>query len=210
MRALRRNAAPRRSGLILAGGASTRFRGTKALALLHGRPLVRWVGDTLERFCGELLVSIGVKDETSPFRETVPEAVLVRDRRGGRGPMEGLHRGCAAAHGDVVLVAPSDAPLLRPALYASLLSILGDHDAAVPRIDVLDPVRAVYRRESVLRTVEEDGDRIRSPSALIDRLDTAFLEGDALIRADPTLASFIDVNRRSDLDRALRAAEGLG
>jgi len=193
----------------LAGGASSRFRGTKGLALLRGRPLVRWVSDALGAFCSELLVSIGVEDEGSWLRETLPEAVFVRDQRGDRGPIEGLHRGCAAAHGDVVLVAPSDAPLLRPALYESLLSILGDHDAAVPRIDVLDPVRAVYRREAVLRILEE-GNRMRSPSALVERLDTVFLEGDALLRADPTLASFIDINRRSDLDKALRAAEALG
>ncbi len=193
----------------MAGGASSRFRGTKGLATLRGRPLVRWVGDALEPFCGELLLSIGVKDEAWRFLETLPEAMLVRDQWGNRGPIEGLHRGCAAAHGDVVLVAPSDAPLLRPALYESLLSILGDHDAAVPRIDVLDPIRAVYRREAVLRILEEEGNRMQSPSALVERLDTALLEGDALVRADPTLASFIDVNRRSDLEKALRAAEAL-
>jgi molybdenum cofactor guanylyltransferase len=210
VRVLRGGAPQLKSGLILAGGASSRFRGRKGLAALRGRPLVRWVGDALQPFCGELLLSIGVKDEARRFRETLPEAVVVRDQRGDRGPIEGLHRGCAAAHGNIVLVAPSDAPLLRPALYESLLSILGDHDVAVPRIDTLDPVRAVYRREAVLRMVEEQGNRIRSPSALVDRLDTTFLEGDALLRADPTLASFIDVNRRSDLDMALRAAEALG
>ena len=202
--------APRlKSGLILAGGTSSRFRGTKALALLRGRPLVRWVGDALKPFCGELIVSIGVKDEAGRFREALPEALLIQDQRGDRGPIEGLHRGCAAARGDIVLVAPSDAPLLRPALYEGLLSILRDHDAAAPRIDVLDPVRAVYRRQAVLRILKEEGNRIRSPSGLVDRLDTALLQGAALIHADPTLASFIDVNRRSDLEKALRAAEAL-
>lgn len=209
MKAPRRGGPHLKSGLILAGGASSRFRGTKALARLRGRPLVRWVGDALEHFCGELIVSIGVKDEAWRFREALPEAVLVRDQRGDRGPIEGLHRGCAVAHGNIVLVAPSDAPLLRPALYEGLLSILGDHDVAAPRIDVLDPVRAVYRREAVLRILKEEGSRVHSPSALVEWLDTALLEGDALIRADPTLASFIDVNRRSDLDKALRAAEAL-
>lgn len=196
---------PAVSALVLAGGASSRFGGPKPLAVLRGRTLVEWVASALAPLSDELIVSIGVRADEEPFRRAVPHAHLVRDRRGDRGPIEGLRQGFRAARGDIVLVAPSDAPLLRTDLYRTLLSLLGGHQAAVPRSRVFDPVRAVYRRSDVLRVLGPAGDRIRSPSALVDRLDAVFLEDGPLLLADPDLASFIDVNRREDLERASRA-----
>ncbi len=194
------------SGLILAGGASSRFGEPKALALLHGRPLVSWVASALAPFCEEVLVSIGIRSEEAGFRDAVPAARLVRDRRGDQGPIEGLRRGCEAARGVLLALAPCDAPLLQPGLYRALLRTMADHEAAVPRLRIFDPVRAVYRRSAVLRVLDREPKAIRSPSSLVDRLDVAFLEGWPLFRADMRLASFIDVNRRQDLDRVLPMA----
>lgn len=191
-----------RTALILAGGESRRFGGRKPLAPFEGRPLVRWVADALADLCDELLVSIGTGDDALPYLEAVPAARVVRDARGERGPIEGFLQGFRAARGDPVFVAPADAPLLRSGLYRALLARLGDHDAAVPRHSAMDPVRAVYRRSPVLRSLAED---VASPSALVDRLDAVFLQGPDLRAADPALASFVDVNRTEDL----AAARGL-
>ncbi len=193
-----------RTGLVLAGGASRRFGAVKPFALFRGRPMVRWVGEALEGLCDEILVSIGAGDDPRGFREAVPGARLVADVRTDRGPIEGLRQGFAAARGDLVLVAPSDAPLLRPALYTGLLGLLGDHEAAVPRHRALDPIRAVYRRRAALRELGEH--ELPSPSALVDRLDTVFLDGEALRAVDPSFASFADVNRPGDLAEADRLA----
>lgn len=204
---------PRRtvvSGLILAGGASSRFGEPKPLATLQGRALVRWVASALAPLSDELILSIGVDDDALAFGRAVPEARLVRDLRMDRGPIEGLHRGLLASRGELVAVAPSDAPLLSPDLHLGLLRILEKHDAAVPRLRIMDPVRAVYRRDAALRAIQ-DGGPARSPSALVDRLDAVFMEEDALRLADPSLVSFIDVNRREDLERAAEAvAPGAG
>lgn len=193
-----------RTGLILAGGSSRRFGEPKPLARFEGRPMLRWVADALASRCDEILLSIRATDEAWPFQEAVPAARVVRDATGDRGPIEGLERGFAAARGEVVLVAPCDAPLLRPALYGGLLASLGAHEAAVPRHEAMDPVRAVYRREAALRALRDPG--IVSPSALVDHLDAVFLEGDALRAVDPGLASFMDVNRPEDLEPARRLA----
>ncbi len=193
------------SGLILAGGASSRFGEPKPLATLHGRPLVAWVASALSPHCDELLISVGIHDDEDAFRQAVPRARLVRDARDECGPIEGIRRGCLAAHGPVVLVAPSDAPFLCPSLHRALLGLLRDHDASIPRPAVMDPARAVYRRGAVLQVLRQEGDSVGSPSALVDRLDATFLEGEPLRRADPASASFIDVNRREDLERAVRA-----
>ncbi len=191
-----------RTGLILAGGASRRFGEAKALAPFGGKPMVRWVAEALGARCEEVLVSVAADAPLREFEAATPGARRVRDARKDCGPIEGFRQGFAAAQGDLVLVAPSDAPLLRPALYDALLAMLGDHDAAVPRRGALDPVRAVYRRGAVVGAFREDG--LGSPSALVDRLDSVFLEGERLRSIDPQGLSFVDVNRREDLEAALQ------
>ncbi len=192
------------TGLILAGGESRRFGGPKPLAVFEGRPMVRWIFEALAARCEDMVVSIGARDEAAPFEAAVPDARVVRDLRGGRGPMEGLHQGLLSARGELVFVAPSDAPLLQPALYDGLLAILGDREVAVPRPAVMDPIRAIYRRDAAVRALQ--GDPVASPSALVDRLDAAFLEGEDLRQADPGLLSFVDVNRHEDFETARRLA----
>jgi len=98
-------------------------------------------------------------------------------------------------------VAPCDAPFLRTELYSLLLENLGDHEVIAPKFDVVDPVRAVYRRKAALKVLDGPA-HVRSPSALIDRLDGVFLSPDELRTADPDLSSFLDVNTREDLEAA--------
>ena len=196
-----------RTGLILAGGTSRRFGEPKPLVPFAGRPMVRWVGEALAGRCDELLLSIGSADLRGRFGDALPGVRAVRDVRSGLGPIEGLRRGSEAARGEVLLVAPADAPLLRPSLYDALLALLGDHEAAVPRHAALDPVRAVYRRDAVRRALREDA--LPSPSALVDRLDAVLLQGEPLRAADPEGLSFLDLNRREDLEAALRLATGM-
>ncbi len=190
-----------RSGLLLAGGSARRFGSSKSLAEVDGRPMIRRVADALASRCDELLVSIGVQ-EAPRLERILAGARFVRDRDSDQGPIEGFREGFAQARGELVLVAPCDAPFLQPSLYDALLRILGSHDAAVPRHGAVDPVRAVYRRDAVRRALRASP--VRSPSALVDRLDAVFLEGPALDAADPMRASFHDVNRREDLEQIPR------
>lgn len=192
-----------RTGLILAGGKSSRFGPPKALARFRGRPLVRWVADALSSRADELLVSVRSREQAKRLGRVVPEARPVLDARDDRGPIEGFVRGFEAARGDVVLVAPCDAPLLRSAVYDLLLRALAHREAAVSRVEAIDPLRAVYSRDAVRRALAERAPTC--PSALVDVLWPVILDADELREADPSLASFVDVNRQADLRRALQA-----
>lgn len=165
--------------------------------------MIRRVADVLLQKAEELVVSTTNAKQTRELSEVLPEATFARDRRQDRGPIEGLWRGLEAARGDLVLVAPCDAPFLGTGLYDVLLRVLGNHDAAVPRLEVMDPLRAVYRKEAPLRTLRMDRGGISSPSALVDRLDVRFVDRASLRRVDSRLASFMDVNTLEDYNRAL-------
>jgi len=192
-----------RSALILAGGRSRRFGGPKALVEIEGRASILRVADAVAPLVAETIVAIeGPKSERG-IRSLLPDATFVHDARPNRGPIEGLRQGFRVARGETVLVAPCDAPFLRTELYSLLLDNLGDHEVAAPKLEVIDPVRAVYRRKAALKVLD-GSESIRSPSALIDRLQGVFLPPDELRKADPELSSFLDVNTRPELEAAER------
>ena len=190
--------------LVLAGGESRRFGRPKAFIEVAGRPMVRRVVDELAPLADELVVSVANAEMVDRLRPILPEAQFARDRNPGRGPIEGFAQGFEMARGDMVLVAPCDAPLIRAGLYRLLRESVRDHDAAVPRFDVLDPMRGVYRTSAVVRLLVTAQESIPSPSALVDRLATVFVGQDEIRTVDPDLSSFSDVNTREDLADILR------
>jgi molybdopterin-guanine dinucleotide biosynthesis protein A len=194
--------------LILAGGASRRFGRPKALIELADRPLIVYVADAIGSLADEVIVSVADSETERRIRPFLPEAVFARDERPASGPIEGFRQGFRVARSEVVIVAPCDAPFLRAPMYRLLLHVLGDYDAAVPKLDALDPVRAAYRRSPVLDALEADPG-VPSPSALVDRLHSLFVSADQIKAVDPTLASFIDVNMPEDLNSALATMRAL-
>jgi molybdenum cofactor guanylyltransferase len=190
------------SAVILAGGASKRFGHPKGLVEIAGRPMIAHVADALAPFVDETIVSVADRRAEEAFQSVLPNARFAYDVRPGRGPIEGLRCASLAARGDILAVAPCDAPFLRSQLYRLLLDVLDEHDAAVPKLESIDPVRAVFVRRRVLGALSALPD-IPSPSALVDHLDTRFVPRAELRTADRDLVSFFDVNTRGDFERAV-------
>ena len=188
------------TGLILAGGSSRRLGRPKALEVVAGKTVVERVVEAIAPFASEVVVSIAEAPMAEALQRFLPMATFVTDRRRGKGPIEGIMRGTEVARGERLLVAPCDAPLLRPELYRLLLASLGAHDAAVPRIDVLDPVRAVYRVAALRRILSGRKTALPSPSSLVDRLDAVFVLEEQVRAVDPRLDSFVDMNDAFDLE----------
>jgi len=197
------------TALILAGGSSARLGQPKALLDFGGKAIVRRVFDAVAPLAAEIVVSVADARMAGALRPALPPVRFVVDRRRAIGPIEGIQGGFAVAKGERILVAPCDAPLLRTELYRLLLTSLGAHEAAVPRLEVFDPVRAVYLRQAALRVLERTKKPVESPSALVDRLDTVFVEAEQLRSIDPRLDSFLDVNTSADLDQAVRRLHAL-
>ena len=195
------------TALVLAGGESERFGEPKSLVDVAGKPMIRRVVDAIGPLAGEVVVSVAVSAIVPVLQSIVPEASFVVDRQTGRGPIEGFRRGFDIARGDRVLVAPCDAPLLRPELYRLFLRSLGHYESVVPKFDVFDPVRAVYRRQAVARVLRSQKSNVASPSGLVDCLRCRFIDADRIRAVDPDLSSFFDVNTRADLDDVLAKLE---
>jgi molybdopterin-guanine dinucleotide biosynthesis protein A len=123
------------TGVLLVGGASSRFGSPKALARLDGETLAERAWRVLGEVCDERLAVGKARDELAlPFR-------VLDDAMPVRAPIAGVVAGIRAASNDLCVFLPVDCPcvsgqtLLRLATEAA--------DAAVPQTG---PLPGAYRR----------------------------------------------------------------
>ena len=223
--------AVRFGGIILAGGRSTRMGRPKAWLPVGGRTMLETVVgaifDGLRAAAGASAgaVNAAVKPSApnlvaapivvvgAPGQELPPagEPVLrVDDDIEGEGPLRGMAAGFAALQGkaDAAFVSSCDVPLLRPALVARMIALLGDDDIAVPVVEGLHhPLAAVYRIE-VLETVRDLLAREkRRPFFLFERRRTRLVTAAELEAADPRLDSLKNFNTPDEYESLVRSLE---
>ena len=104
------------TGVILAGGRSTRMGADKATVDLSGRAMIDWVAEALAQVCAEVVVA----GREGPIRglEAVPD---VGDRH--RGPLAGI--AACAGRGAITVVAV-DQPWVRPQTLQALMDLDGE------------------------------------------------------------------------------------
>lgn len=197
---------PLASGIVLAGGRSTRFGTNKLAATVHGRPLLHLAIEALARCCTEVIVvapSTGL-DLAVPDEAAVPLRV-VADNEPYPGPLAALLTGARHASQPLLLCAGGDMPDLAPRILRLLL------DAATPpaegavlglgRDDApqLLPI-ALARSATVAHApfLLEAGRR--SLHALVDRLGPRVIPEHHWRPLDPEARTLRDIDRASDLD----------
>jgi len=131
-------ARPRLTGVLLVGGASTRFGSPKALARLDGEMLAERGWRLLGEACDErLAVGKRVDDLELPFE-------LVDDGTETRAALAGIVAGLRTASNELVAVIPVDMPFVTAELLHELAEVC--RDAAAPRGA---PLPAVFRRSAL-------------------------------------------------------------
>jgi len=187
------------SGIVLAGGRSSRMGQAKALLPFDGTPLIVHIVDVLQPLFEEIVV-VAARGHALP---AMPVKV-VHDDVAYQGPVGGITYGLKATTRDVSFVTSCDSAFLNPALVAHLVSQVAGHDVVVPFWDGrLQPLHAVYRR-SVLPLLEDQLARGElRPVSLFDRVRTRRVEAEEIRRFDHDGASFFNMNTPDDYAAAL-------
>jgi molybdopterin-guanine dinucleotide biosynthesis protein A len=111
------------SGIVLAGGGSSRFGRDKLSEPVDGVPLLNRSILGLSSVCDDVVVVLAPDDD----REALPPGVrVVHDRVRGDGPLAGLQEGLlSVVRADVALACGGDMPSLQePVLRAMLAAIV--------------------------------------------------------------------------------------
>lgn len=199
------------TGIVLAGGRSTRFGGDKLAADLDETSVLATTVNAL----GAVVDRVIVAGPALPDRSTsdVPIA-LVPDRAPFDGPLAALANVLEATRpesDDVAIVVGGDMPRLVPRVLVAMVEALDASPSTEAvllgrpggprhgRRQVLPLVVRVEPARRVALEAVEHGDR--SLQSLVDRLALAELLASVWLRLDPAAATLTDIDTRADLDR---------
>ena len=205
------DSSPLVAGIVLVGGRSVRMGSAKAALEWHGSTLLhRTVGVVARAVDGPVLVvRAGQSLPSLPARVKV-----VDDPVAGRGPLQGIATGLAAAAGlaAVAAVCAVDLPLLHPALLRRMVREVRADEALDVALPVArghaQPLAAAYRTSLAPRVAELVDSGTYRAQMLFERcrvltLDQAALLTDPeLAAADPRLESLVNVNTPADYQEA--------
>lgn len=186
------------TGIVLAGGRSTRMGQDKARLSFGGETMVARATRILMDVVDDVIV---VTRPGSCF-PGLPGR-LVHDAVADLGPLAGIAAGLAASHTDVNLIVACDMPLVRPAVLQRLIQLRDDADVCVAVANGhASPLCGVYR--AGVGTVAEEllaaGER--RVMELLDRVRTKRVDAAVFRDLDPDLDTFISCNSPDEFERA--------
>jgi molybdopterin-guanine dinucleotide biosynthesis protein A len=190
------------TGIILAGGKSTRMGRDKAMEPVLGTQLIRRVFDSLKPLAEQVLVVTSRGLVSLPYPE---ETDVVTDIYPDKGPLSGIYTGLASARYDYSIVVGCDMPFLNKKLLAHMLEECRDFDAVVPRLSpsTLEPLHAVYSR-SCLKTIKAQLEKgVLQIRLLFNEMNVKYIGLQECRLFDPGLLSFFNVNSQADLDKTI-------
>ncbi len=198
------------SGIILAGGSSSRMGKNKAL-LSHpgsdpqGVTFIEYLVSLLQTCCTETVIV--ARDHAQAREYSFTDVRVIVDEIPGVGPLMGLYSGLSAIHTARALVVAVDLPYIQPALLSFLLSQpLLDDMLLVPLEHSTPQVLLALYPRSILPLVKEQLlQGRRDVRCLLQVAPVQFIEEAQLLQIDPELRSFVNINTPEELRHALHA-----
>jgi molybdopterin-guanine dinucleotide biosynthesis protein A len=194
------------TGVVLAGGRSRRFGRNKALARVHGVPMIERVVRVLQQVFDGVILSA---NDPAPYRFLgLP---TVEDLHPGVGPLGGLHAGLTHMPDDAGFFTACDMPFLDPGLIRYMARLSQEADAVIPRIgEYVEPLHALYRKrclDPLLRAIHRGERRIVS---FYPAIRIRYVTESEIRAFDPNLDAFTDVNRPEELRLPMEPPGGDG
>lgn len=179
------------TGVILAGGISSRMGTNKALLEFDGTPLISLIHSKLSLIFREVIIITN-----SPREYAFIPCRTAQDIYPGVGSIAGLHSGLVNSATKRIFVVACDMPSLSTELIRRLCAVEGGWDAIVPVNDAgyLEPLHALYSRSSLagIQELLDRGDK--SILKLFDRIRTRKVEWEEIMGIEGAAESFRNVN----------------
>jgi molybdopterin-guanine dinucleotide biosynthesis protein A len=183
-------------GVVVAGGASSRFGSDKALAILDGETLVERAHRTLRGVCAEIVVADAGRGLLTGV-DSVPDGI-------GPGPIAAILGAARHRPGRSLLVLACDLPRVTAALLHRIAAVPADW--VVPRhAGGLEPLCALYRPKAVAALAGNADRGVVALHRLADAaIDVHYLDAGAMADLGDPRDLFANVNTPEDLGRITR------
>ena len=129
------------TGIILAGGKSSRMGTDKGLMDFNGSKLVEYPLGLLMKHCNEIIISTNNPD----YKQF--NAQIAEDEFPDKGPAGGLASALAGSSSDWNIVVACDMPFLPWKLFSNLLNCRKGTEGVIPlHKGYIEPLSAIYHR----------------------------------------------------------------
>ncbi len=190
------------SGVILAGGLSTRLGGrNKALLDIGGKTILDRLLSLFEGLFEEIIL---VANDPENYLDQ--DFVITADLLDVRSSLTGIHAGLFTATRPHAFFAACDAPFVKREVIEAILDrIEPGIDVVIPETETgIEPLCAVYSKNCLIpaeRNLRRENFQIRR---MFKKLRVRTVSPKVLTSRDPELISFFNINTPEDLDKARR------
>jgi molybdopterin-guanine dinucleotide biosynthesis protein A len=184
------------TGIVLAGGKSSRMQTEKAFIRAGGRTFIQQTVEKMQEIFERVFI---VSTEQEKFESCCVS--IIPDIYPERGPLGGIHAALSASKSEWIFVVPCDVPLWEPEIVAEMMLHTKNCDAVVPIFEgKYETLFALYRKTS-LPVIENS--LLQKRGKIIDiypKLNTAFIDlQDYGFERDRLFKNFFNVNTPEDL-----------
>lgn len=171
------------TGVVLAGGLSSRMGSSKAMLELNGSALLEHVTKAMRPAVSRTIVAAG--PNATAYGEMGYDCV--QDQYPGKGPLAGIHAALEASDTDWNLICACDMPLLQTSFFNGMKILAESHDsysAIIPRVDGrVHPLAGAYHKH-LLFDLEQRliQDRLRV-GRWLEEIGCRYVEAEELERA---------------------------
>ena len=193
------------TGVILAGGKSSRMGSNKALLPYRGGRFIEAIYRQLSSLFEEVLVVTN-----TPEQYAFLGCPMVPDLYQDMGALAGLHAGLAHSRTPHIFAVACDMPYLSNAVIRTLVARRHQSDVIIPEGENgLEPLHAVYCRSCLpaMETALQTGKR--RLVSFFSEARVVIVPGDTVRFVDPQLNSFRNINTPADYYN-LRDGERVG
>jgi molybdopterin-guanine dinucleotide biosynthesis protein A len=184
------------TGVILAGGKSSRYGSNKALAKLNGTPLVERVLGAMGSVFNDLIIITNNPEEYAYLKLPMKEDLIK-----GLGPLGGIYTGLESISHDAGFFVACDMPFLNVGLIRHILAIRKDYDAVVPKIDwKIETLHTLYCKSCLPAIKSLIESKNFQAKRFFQSIRIRYVGQDEIMRFDPRLHAFANVNRPEEMD----------
>lgn len=190
------------SGIILAGGKSSRYGKNKAFVKINGIPLIEKVITVMGSVFQELIIITNTPHKYSHLRLPVCEDLIE-----GLGPLGGIFTGLTAISKDAGFFVACDMPSLNRELLRHMVECKDDFDAVVPRISgKMEALYALYRNTCLPAIRRLIDSREYQIFRFFSEVSVRYVDEGEIRQFDPELRSFFNVNTPQELQEIQQPA----
>lgn len=189
------------TGIILAGGRSSRMGRDKSLLPWNNSDLLHSVINKVGQVCDDIVLV-----SNQPRNLAREDVRVVKDIIPDMGPLGGIHAGLTSARDPLAFVTACDMPYVVPQAIRFLLhEAVGDWDVVIPTCgEMFEPMCCVYSKTCLpaIETLLKQGRRRIIEFFPLVRIK--YIDVENFRQFDAKLAMFTNINTAEEYERALQ------